>query len=243
MRPATGIRILPAGKKGRGVFATRRFFPGDVIERAPIILIADQSDEDAIGGTIVSNYWYETETGDGAIGLGFTSLYNHRSRANAVYEVSSQSQAVTILAYRQIEPGDEITINYNGDPDDRTKIRFANGRRVIDDEDGAPDASSYFVHYAESNAWGSDGWVWCGACDVPSTRVPDQVTCHACRHRMAAERQALSSWSPQTVKEPELTDLLDLASVALQGQGMVFLAESVRLAVDVLRRNQQAGTK
>jgi len=101
--------------KGRGVFA-RKFIPkGTVLERVPLIIVT----WDKIMDSELGNYaycWTETKA---ALAMGYGSLYNHSFKPNAYYEdVGRQTKVFT--AYRDIQPGEEVTINYNGDPDDKT---------------------------------------------------------------------------------------------------------------------------
>ena len=50
-----------------------------------------------------------------ALALGHGSLYNHSFRPNARYDdVGPQTKEFT--AMRDIAPGQEITVNYNGEP-------------------------------------------------------------------------------------------------------------------------------
>ena len=51
-----------------------------------------------------------------AIALGYGSLYNHFCPSNADYFMDFEAETIDIVAVRYIEAGDEITINYNGDP-------------------------------------------------------------------------------------------------------------------------------
>jgi uncharacterized protein len=50
------------------------------------------------------------------IALGYGSLYNHFCPSNADYFMDFEAETIDIVAVRYIEAGDEITINYNGDP-------------------------------------------------------------------------------------------------------------------------------
>jgi SET domain-containing protein len=109
------VEIRQTKTKGRGVFA-RTFIPkGTVIERVPVIIVTwDKIDESELAHYAYS--WTETKA---AIALGYGSLYNHSFRPNAYYEdVGRQTKVFT--AFRDIQPGEEVTINYNGDPKDKT---------------------------------------------------------------------------------------------------------------------------
>jgi hypothetical protein len=122
----TGIEIKPSTLHGRGVFASTIFKSGAVIETAPVIIM-QQTDKDFLQATTLFNYYFVI--GDKnfpvALGLGYSSLYNHSYTANAVYSVSLKDETITIKACKAIQAGDEITLNYNGSPNDATPVYFA----------------------------------------------------------------------------------------------------------------------
>lgn len=121
-----GVIIKPSILHGNGVFANQLFKPGIVIETAPVILM-EQADKDFLQTTLLYSYYFVV--GDKnfpvALGLGYSSLYNHAYSANAVYSISLKNANIKITACKTIEPGDEITLNYNGSPDDATPVYFA----------------------------------------------------------------------------------------------------------------------
>ncbi|HJN65554.1 MAG TPA: SET domain-containing protein-lysine N-methyltransferase, partial [Pirellulales bacterium] len=59
-----------------------------------------------------------------ALALGYGSLYNHSYNPNARYD-DARGQIKVFTAICDITEGTEITINYNGDPDDPTDVGFA----------------------------------------------------------------------------------------------------------------------
>ena len=130
MRSRSGIRVGSAGKLGRGIFATKAFKKGDLIEVAPIIVL-DWRDSTLVDCTDLSRfvYCYEddyyTGLGKVCLGLGYTSLYNHSSRPNAVYTV--KQDRIEVRALRTIKSGDQIKVNYNGDPTDKSPWNFDDG--------------------------------------------------------------------------------------------------------------------
>src|SRR3954466_229701 len=74
-------------------------------------------------GSVLSHYHFAWGKGTGALALGYGSLYNHSYRPNARYwDVGPQTKEFTAL--RDIEPGEEITVNYNAEPDDTTEVWF-----------------------------------------------------------------------------------------------------------------------
>lgn len=119
------IEIKQSPLHGRGVFARKTFNTGAVIETAPVIVM-EQLDKDFLQATTLFSYYFVV--GDKkfpvALGLGYSSLYNHAYTANAVYSISLKDKTITIKACKLIRPGDEITLNYNGNPNDATPVYF-----------------------------------------------------------------------------------------------------------------------
>jgi len=115
------LRVGSAGKIGRGVFAAKPFKKGALVERAPLLVIGEPAESYFIERlTVIGSYCYEYDEERICIALGFASLYNHSSRPNADYELFNDR--IDIFALRDIKAGDQIKINYNGDPKDRTPI-------------------------------------------------------------------------------------------------------------------------
>jgi uncharacterized protein len=120
-----GIEIKQSPLHGKGVFAGKTFLPGAVIETAPAILL-QQSDKEFLQSTTLFQYYFlvSSKKTPVALGLGNSSLYNHSYTANAVYSISLHNAAIIIKACKPIHPGEEITLNYNGNPDDATPVYF-----------------------------------------------------------------------------------------------------------------------
>src|SRR5262245_40586569 len=81
------ITIGIARGRGRGVFARRSFAPGDLIERAPVIVIPEKQ-WPKVQSSILSNYAFDWGERDehAAIALGYVSIYNHSYSPNAKLE-------------------------------------------------------------------------------------------------------------------------------------------------------------
>jgi len=120
--PAEGIYAAPSRVHGRGVFATRRFAAGDVIERCPLLPVLEEQ-IDALDSTDLFGFSFEWEDGV-ALALGFGSLYNHSCQQNARYDHDYDNELIIYSAVRAIEAHDEITVNYSGDPDGRIELWF-----------------------------------------------------------------------------------------------------------------------
>jgi len=61
---------------------------------------------------------------DKAIALGYGSLYNHSFNPNAYYITNIENDSIDFYSGMDIQKGEEILINYNGDPDDQSPIWF-----------------------------------------------------------------------------------------------------------------------
>jgi SET domain-containing protein len=119
------IRVGESWPKGRGVFAEKQFRKGQLIERVPVIMIpADQLKH--VEKTILSNYTFSwgPEFDDGAIAGGFGCFYNHSYEPNAQYIKRVDDGVIDFVALRDIGANEEITINYNGSPDDQSPLWF-----------------------------------------------------------------------------------------------------------------------
>ena len=121
------LEVRSHPKKGRGVFAVSRLACGEIIETAPVILIP-AAEWPHIEPTVLALYIYNfgptAAEEHAAIALGYGSLYNHSYTPNAKYIKSWEEQVIRFVALRDIEPGEEITINYNGSPENQTPIWF-----------------------------------------------------------------------------------------------------------------------
>jgi uncharacterized protein len=118
-----GLAVRMTAARGRGVFATRAFASGEVIECAPVIVIPREQVA-ALRGTLLDDYWFWWDEQHNACALGCGSLYNHAAPANARFERDRDAGVLVFTAVREIAAGDEITINYHGDPDDPSSVWF-----------------------------------------------------------------------------------------------------------------------
>ncbi|SDP18714.1 hypothetical protein SAMN04487897_14413 [Paenibacillus sp. yr247] len=116
------IYIKDTGKYGRGIYAACDIKKGEFIEEAPLIVIP-KDEWKQMRKSILSNYvfqWGEHK----AIALGYGSLYNHSYTPNARYHTNVDNCTILFYAFSDIKTGDEITVNYNGDPYDNSPLWF-----------------------------------------------------------------------------------------------------------------------
>ncbi len=117
------IEVKQAAHKGRGVFARQPIQAGDEIERVPVIVIPRES---VLAGALqggLADYCFVWDDNTVAVALGYGSLYNHSYEPNARYDDVAPRTKV-YRALRDIQPGEEITVNYNGTPEDRSDVGF-----------------------------------------------------------------------------------------------------------------------
>lgn len=114
-----------AGEKGLGVFALRPITAGELIERAPAIVLSP-GETRLIAQTVLKKYYFEwgKDQGDSALVLGCGFLYNHSYDPNADYFRRLDEREIHFVAARDIREGEEISINYNGFLDDTTAVEF-----------------------------------------------------------------------------------------------------------------------
>jgi hypothetical protein len=60
----------------------------------------------------------------GCLALGYVSLYNHAYRPNAMYDKEYAGPAMIVKTLRAVLAGEEVTINYNWEPEDQTPVWF-----------------------------------------------------------------------------------------------------------------------
>jgi SET domain-containing protein len=108
--------------RGRGVFATRSYESGDVVETAPVIVIPAHHREH-LDETVLCAYYFPW-AGRGAIALGLISLYNHSFTPNVDMVKDLETETISAVVVAPVSPGDELTFNYGGTPDARTPVLF-----------------------------------------------------------------------------------------------------------------------
>jgi hypothetical protein len=108
------------------VVATRRLRQGELIERAPVVVIPD-TEWSIVETGVLSAFcfqWDGGEAGSAAIALAHASMCNHSYSPNAYAHQRARARVIDFVALRDIEEGEEVTINYNGDPDGEGPMFF-----------------------------------------------------------------------------------------------------------------------
>ena len=112
--------------KGRGVFTKSDIDADTILETAPVIVMS--SDErKLLDQTLLHDYIFEWQP-DGlemcCMALGWVPMYNHSYESNCEYFMNYDDQTIYIQAMRDINAGEELTINYNGTYNDKEKVWF-----------------------------------------------------------------------------------------------------------------------
>lgn len=112
-------------QNGRGIFATKPYSVGDIIEVSQVILLG-RNDTKKIDGTVLYNYYFSwgNKNDQAAIALGNGSLFNHSYEPNAKYIKNQTNKTIQFVAIKPIKKEEEIVVNYNGDPNSKKPLWF-----------------------------------------------------------------------------------------------------------------------
>lgn len=120
------VKDSSIAKGERGVFAAKNIKKGELIERCPIIEIAEEDPSNSREGILTTYFFYfgKKKTGQ-AIALGFGSIYNHSEKPNAIYKIKQKDGIIEFVAMQNIKKDEEISVNYNyANPGDKTPLWF-----------------------------------------------------------------------------------------------------------------------
>ena len=137
MRHSELVCVKNIQGKGRGVFARCPIRKGTVIERVPVVLVPIQQIVGGWHNPAVARFGFARDRWTVAVALGYGSLYNHSYRPNARYK-DGPAATMMFTAIRDIAEGAEITVNYNGNPKDKSPVGFD----VIETTASLPDGAS-----------------------------------------------------------------------------------------------------
>ena len=117
--------IAPVPDKGRGVYTSEDLVKGTIIEVSPVIVMS-QAERLLIDKTKLHDYIFEwgPHRDKCCMALGYISVYNHSYSSNCEYEMDFANAVIKIKTMRNIEAGEELFINYNGDWNNPKKLWF-----------------------------------------------------------------------------------------------------------------------
>jgi uncharacterized protein len=119
------LEIQSSPKRGRGVFTSANIKQGTVLETSPVIVLTEK-ERKTIEKTLLFNYIFEwgVDKKRACLALGYISMYNHNYDANCEYEMDFKKKLMTIKTVKPIKKGEELFVNYNASPNDKTKVWF-----------------------------------------------------------------------------------------------------------------------
>lgn len=121
----TGLFISTTENKGRGVFTKEKLVSETIIEIAPV-LVMSLEERLHLDQTLLHDYIFEwgEKKNQCALALGWVSVYNHSYTSNCEHFMDFETDSIFIKTIRDIEAGEELTINYNGDWNETKKVWF-----------------------------------------------------------------------------------------------------------------------
>src|SRR5687767_14172623 len=119
------LHIQHVAGKGRAIFTNERIDANTVVEESPVIVMKKE-DRPHLDKTLLHDYIFEwgIKKDRCCMALGFIPLYNHSYKSNCEYFMNFDEETIQIKTVRVIEKGEELTINYNGDWNNRKKVWF-----------------------------------------------------------------------------------------------------------------------
>ncbi len=119
------ICVKHTDKYGRGIFATRDIKKDELVEVSPL-LICPNKEWKYLKKTNLMNYCFVSgELKNIAIALGNGSLFNHSYTPNTRFQDNQKNVSIDFYAIDDIKAGEELTINYNGNPEDQSSLWFS----------------------------------------------------------------------------------------------------------------------
>ena len=112
--------------RGRGVFTNEPIKADTVVENAPVIVMT-AADRLHLDKTLLHDYIFEWQPAGAdmcCMALGWVPMFNHAYRSNCEYFMDYDEHTMYIRTVRDIEAGEELTINYNGNWDDDKPVWF-----------------------------------------------------------------------------------------------------------------------
>jgi uncharacterized protein len=119
------LRVVQVPGKGRGLVAGCALPRGHLVDVAPVLVIPARS-TGVVQETVLGQYTFawDEHTGSVALALGRVSLLNHSYEPNLAAEKRLSARTITFVTLRDVEKGEELTLNYHGDPSCRDPVGF-----------------------------------------------------------------------------------------------------------------------
>jgi len=120
------LYIASIPNKGRGVFTKKYIEKDTIIETAPVIVMSAE-DRLLLDKTLLHDYIFEWQPEGKSLccmALGWIPIYNHSYTSNCEYFMDYDAELMYIQTMHDIQPEEELTINYNGPWDSSEPVWF-----------------------------------------------------------------------------------------------------------------------
>ncbi len=95
----------------RALIAARDIKEGEILEEAPVVILKKEH-LPLLEDTIIANYYFDWEDDQGALCLGYGSIFNHSYTPNVFFDYKYDERILIFKAIRDIKEGEELYINY-----------------------------------------------------------------------------------------------------------------------------------
>ncbi len=121
----SSLYIEQSDNMGRGVFTSEGIERDTIIEVSPVIVMTGD-ERKLLDQTTLHDYIFEwgRDKKECCMAMGYVPVYNHSYRSNCEYEMNFEDRTIQIKTVRNISPGEELFINYNGNWNDATPLWF-----------------------------------------------------------------------------------------------------------------------
>jgi len=117
------FEIRKTEKRGWGIFALRDFAMDELVERAPVVIMTGE-EMVLLNQTKLHDYIFHWEDGKCCMALGNVPIFNHQAPSNCEYFQDYEQAVIEIKTVRAIRTGEEMTINYMGDAENKEAVWF-----------------------------------------------------------------------------------------------------------------------
>jgi hypothetical protein len=110
-------------ERGWGVYTNEAIPLDTIIEVSPVIIM-NAEEKKLLDKTTLYNYIFDWGENECCMAMGNVPIYNHSYKSNCEYIQDTEEGVIYIKTMRDIEAGEELFVNYNGDWDDDKKVWF-----------------------------------------------------------------------------------------------------------------------
>lgn len=110
-------------QKGWGVFTHEPIAADTMVELSPVIVMSAE-EKAKLDQTRLHDYIFYWEGDACCMAMGLIPVYNHSYQSNCEYFQDYDNNTIYIKTVRDIQAGEELCINYNGDWDNEEPLWF-----------------------------------------------------------------------------------------------------------------------